>query len=314
MPRSGTKLLRDLLNRNPAIAIFPHETHFIPYLSARFRRFGDVSRRENFARMYAEVRRTIFFERMIERGVVFEEAVWHGLLRGTQFRDVIGALFEYYSKLTGCPIVGDKTPDYVTQVPLLHGMFPDAVFVHIIRDPRDYALSMHRAWGKSLDRAAHRWKHQIRKYRSDVASLRAHHCEIRYEDLIRSPQASLQSICDELNVAFSDSMGSLSEPAENLGRARGLLTIDAANSNKWRTELRLDQVARIELIAGNLMAELGYKVSATAGDQNLGPMQLLIHKLSDGIELYRFRVRDCGGVLAAFRQACKAYRYRGVAD
>ena len=42
MPRSGTKLLRDLLNRHTEVSVFPNESHVIPFFSERFERYGDV--------------------------------------------------------------------------------------------------------------------------------------------------------------------------------------------------------------------------------------------------------------------------------
>lgn len=312
MPRSGTKLLRDLLNRNPSISILPNETHFIPYLARRFGQYGDVSNRENFGRLFDDVRRATFFQRMEQRGVRFDEASWYQLLHGPTLRDVLWAFFEHYARLTGCRIVGDKTPDYVTQVPLLHSLFPDALFVHILRDPRDYALSMRQAWGKSVDRSVQRWKSQVRKYLADVAAVGAAHHEVRYEDLIQVPRATLQAICSRLHVPFSESMLHLAAPAENLGDARGLLTVDGRNAGKWRARLARQEIDRIESIAGRLMTEVGYPVDGRAGDTSPSSFMLGLQKLNDGVNLFRFRIRDCGGFIGAVRQTIQAQRYSGV--
>ena len=43
MPRSGTKLLRALLNRHPNISIMTNETEFLPYLVSHWESFGDLS-------------------------------------------------------------------------------------------------------------------------------------------------------------------------------------------------------------------------------------------------------------------------------
>lgn len=314
MPRSGTKLLRDLLNQNPAIAILPNETHFIPYLARRFDRYGDVSKRGNFARLHADIRKAVFFERMQGRGIIFEEATWYDLLLGSELRDVLRAFFDYYGRLTGCTIVGDKTPDYATQVPLLHSLFPDALFIHILRDPRDYALSMRKAWGKSLDRSAHRWKCQVRKYLADVAAVRPIHHELHYEDLVQAPRQTLRAVCDRLDVPFSESMLQLTVPAENLGDARGLVTVDGSNTGKWRAKLTQREIEGIESIAGRLMAEVGYPTDGRAGDSDPSSLRLWMQKLNDGANLFRFRVRDSGGVIAAVRQSLRAQRYSGVDD
>ena len=45
-------------------------------------------------------------------------------------------------------IWGDKTPGYLLHDELLMQIFPSAKFIHIIRDPRDYVLSVNHTWGK----------------------------------------------------------------------------------------------------------------------------------------------------------------------
>ena len=44
-------------------------------------------------------------------------------------------------KAAGKRLVGDKTPAYVRSIPTLHDLWPEAKFVHIVRDGRDVALS-----------------------------------------------------------------------------------------------------------------------------------------------------------------------------
>lgn len=312
MPRSGTKLLRDLLNRHPAVALFPHETHFIPYFERRFATYGDVSKRPSFAQFHADFEGTTFAQRMEARGIRFDQSAWFERLSGSAYSDVLGALFQLYRDLTGCPVVGDKTPDYVTQVPLLQSLFPAAMLVHIVRDPRDYVLSMRKAWGKSVPRSAQRWKEQIRKYRADVARLGIDHREVSYEELITRPRRTLQVLCDYLRVPFDDAMLSLQVTAENLGDARGATSILGDNLGKWKLGLSAREVDRIEAIAGQLMQESGYVSEGHAADRDVGALEMSLCAVSDGLNLLRFNVADQGGLLAAVRQMLRARRFSGV--
>jgi hypothetical protein len=50
-------------------------------------------------------------------------------------------------------ICGDKSPGYVNHLKLLNNVFPNARFIHIIRDPRDHVLSMHKDGLKRLKSA-----------------------------------------------------------------------------------------------------------------------------------------------------------------
>jgi hypothetical protein len=54
----------------------------------------------------------------------------------------VSAVFDLYRQRKGKSLVGDKTPSYVLNLPTLHGLWPKAKFVHIIRDGRDVCLSV----------------------------------------------------------------------------------------------------------------------------------------------------------------------------
>ena len=294
MPRSGTKLLRDLLNRHPDIAVFPNESHFFPRMPALVEKHGDPRRRGSFARLYAELEGTRFMRRLRAAGIVIGRDDWFARIHGGGARDVLDALFACYAAMTGCRIVGDKTPEYLTEVPVLSGFFPDAKFVHIVRDPRDYVVSMRKAWGKSLPRAVQRWKTSIRKFRSDASCMHADSIELRYEDLVSSPRAVLDRLCTFIGVPFCDAMLSLERPSENLGDTRGETSIVAGNFGKWRRELSDRDVQRVERIAGALMAELGYPPAHESGDEDVPSWLLAACKIRDGLGLVRFGLRRDG--------------------
>jgi hypothetical protein len=308
MPRSGTKLLRELLNRHSAIAIFPNESHFIPGLQRRAGPYGDLRDRDAFSALYAELAGTIFFERLERQGIVIDEDEWFGRLQGGDIRHALEALFDCYAAMTGARIVGDKTPEYLTAIPLLSELFPGAKFVHIMRDPRDYALSMRNAWGKSLLRAAQRWKTRIRKFGADVRAHPVEYLEVRYEDLVSDPRPILQKTCDFLGVPFEPAMLTLEQPVENLGDTQGAATIVRDNFGKWKQELGEDEVRQIEAIAGKLMSELGYVVEHVAGDEDVHPLLLQAYRMRDGVNLFRFGLQEGGlsGAIDEVRRAGKS--------
>jgi hypothetical protein len=308
-PRSGTKLLRDLLNRHPSIALFPRESHCFPFFARRAGRYGDLLERRAFNAFHAEFRQTTFHARMAKAGYRFEEEAWFAQLEGGSYRDALTALFTYYAQMTGKPIVGDKTPAYLNQVPLLSGLFPGARFIHIVRDPRDCSESMHRVWGKNMLRGVQRWKDQVRRFRRDAAACQVNCLELRYEDLLERPAETLERVCAFVGVAFDPAMLTLAKPAERRGEARAL-TIVGSNAGKWRKRLGAAQVEAIERIAGKLMQELGYPPATQPGDEDLGPLRMAFYRLQDGWSLFRYRLRDYG-LTAAIRLSWSASRHSG---
>ena len=89
--------------------------------------------------------------------------------------EAIGAVFAAYAAERGKARWGDKTPLYMQYLPLLERLFPDARFVHLIRDGRDAALSflsvpagiMTEGWGHPRDAAgfACQWATEVRAAR-----------------------------------------------------------------------------------------------------------------------------------------------------
>jgi len=128
--RSGTTLLRVILDRSPGIAI-PDETFFIPQLAHRHRGTVDP---ESFL---DDLRR---FPRLAAWGLSADDLACR-LRRDLSIGEAISAVFDAYASSRGKPRWGDKTPMYMRNLGLLDRLFPDAQYVHLIRDGRDAALA-----------------------------------------------------------------------------------------------------------------------------------------------------------------------------
>jgi hypothetical protein len=68
-------------------------------------------------------------------------------------RAIIDTIMRRELTASGKRILGDRTPHYVSHLPEVHSLFPEARVVHAIRDGRDVAISgMHSFWKSSQDR------------------------------------------------------------------------------------------------------------------------------------------------------------------
>jgi hypothetical protein len=247
---------------------------------------------------------------MAERGIVFDVDHWHRSMHGDDFGAVLNGLFSCYRDLTGSRIVGDKSPSYVTHLGLLGEALPEAKFIHIVRDPRDQALSTREAWGKNVLRAAARWKNGIRKCRQDAKRTGVSYMELTYETLLQDPRETLSRLCQFIGVPFSESMLSLAQPSESLGNARGASHIVQNNFSRWRNQLSEQDVRSIESVAGALMVELGYLPKFAPGDRDLSQFEELVTRLADSVGLLRYSIREQGGVIRASRHLWRVLRYR----
>ena len=300
MPRSGTKLLRGLLNEHSHIGIPLNETEFLPHWLRSWSAFGDLSSRTAFDAFYAEVIGSVYFvHRLEEHGQRISAADWHARCADYSPQGVFEALIRHDAAVPEDGIWGDKSPGYLAHLPALKAAFPEAKFIHIIRDARDYCLSMKQAFGKSTTRAAQRWADRISLARQQSASFAEDYAEVRYEDLVQDPAPHLRRLCSFLGRPFEESMLTLSRPTENIGSTKGEQRIVSGNTEKWRTRMPDRQRALVERLAGEVLRSLDYPVTETGRCQVSRPHMLAL-QLYDGLQLTR-READKRGWPAAAR-------------
>jgi len=314
MPRSGTKLLRDLLNNHSRIAITPNESHFIPDFHKRIGEYGELRDPESFRRFYNDFRKTVFFERVIRESNFIDEQSWYKAVKEWTYSGVVEAFYLEYARAKNKTIWGDKTPFYLAVMPQLKALFPSARFVHIVRDVRDYSLSLKKGWNKNIYRSSQRWHDVVRKGRLDGKNLPAgDFYEVCYESLVDAPAETLAGICRFLQVPYEESLATLHRPADKGGDVRNRLDIVQKNYGKWETALSKGQIAKIERMCGDILSDLGYKISYAGATKRLGAMEMELYKILDALSLLRFEVRE-NGIVGGMRNMVRTVRYSQFRD
>ena len=288
MPRSGTKLLRELLNRHPRIAIPGVETEFLPWLAANLDSFGDLQDPLRFDAFFARISSHTYFELRRREGAVFDPARWHRACQSFTPAGVFEALIrlEVDAPVGSTRIWGDKSPSYIDDLALIKRLYPAAKVIHIIRDVRDYCLSIHKAWGKNIPRAAQRWADGVTAARNSGAGLGDDYLEIHYEELVTDTASSLQTLCDRLGIEFDARMLTLDKPAENLGNARGLTHVVSDNHGAYARLMSTDMLSRVEELAGDALVASGYSLALPARpSRRLSGVEMVAAQLADGWQL-----------------------------
>jgi hypothetical protein len=137
----------------------------------------------------------------------------------TDVPSAVRTVYATYARHHGKTRFADKTPSYVLNIGLLASTFPEARFVHLIRDGRDVALSYLDAdfGSKTLGQAAVYWDRFVRAGRAAGARIGpSRYREIRYEDLVAEPERTLSEVCDFVGIAFDDRMLRFHERADHL--------------------------------------------------------------------------------------------------
>jgi hypothetical protein len=159
----------------------------------------------------------------------------------------------------------------VRHLPLIAEAFPEARFVHIVRDGRDVALSLlEMEWGPvNVVDAARFWRQRIEAGRRAGEKLGPdRYTELRYEEFVADPEGETRRICGFVGIEFEKEM--LDYPAaadEIIGqsevphRHEGLRERPTSGRRDWRNQMEPKQVALFEAIAGPTLTTFGYERS-----------------------------------------------------
>lgn len=272
-PRSGTTLLRTMLNSHPELAI-PRETHILVdgyRTRAEWGDLRDVDNRRRLARWVVEREHSQYRQLTADP----DELVASMVAAPPTLGSVLGAGFRLYADRHGKPRWGDKRPSIVLNLDAVYAMFPDAQFVNLVRDPRAVVASIRRVgrrhgwdayglpgatdtWERSI-RAADRWRKRLGPDQF---------LEVRYEDLVTEPAATLGQIVEflDLDAAGLDAMLRHHETADIHNRTMHALVSKPVTTERlraWEQALRPKEIAFVESVVGEGMRRYGYEPTAT---------------------------------------------------
>lgn len=270
MARSGTTLLRMMLDANSQLAI-PPETNFGPALEAFERQgAGAAARAAVQSQPWGDF--TISADEFIQ---LVDDA------QPGCFGDFLRIFYRLYAERQGKPRWGDKSPYYVTTMSTIHAHLPEARFIHIVRDGRDVALSMQPLWfGPSAPADVARWWVRTLESARRQAEGLPFYTEVRYESLVLEPASTLQRICVFVELEWEESMldyhltascrlaaetADLELPDRLVSRSERLgihemigLPPQSGRVERWRREMSAEDRGAFERVAGETLKEYGY--------------------------------------------------------
>jgi len=251
--RSGTTLLRTMLNQHSQVAI-PLESLFIAdYLRAA----PDTPA--------ATFRQLILKEyELSEWGIPFAPADFEGCVTAKEFID---RAHDIYARHFGKTIWGQKTPRFVRYGRLLKRHYPEARFINVIRDPRAVVSSLIRSnvHHSNVYFAARRWLRDVQAGLALQEDYPGDAISIQYETLVKSPEDTLRQVCAFLKIDFEPGLltyhkKGTAEYGEYYAQIHAKLNEapDPTRIEAWRKHLLPRQVALIESVCGETMRSLGY--------------------------------------------------------
>ncbi len=135
----------------------------------------------------------------------------------------------------------------------LYYLWPNARFIHLIRDPRDIAISVEKlGWESTFWHAASFWVKAEQEWRILKNKISSDNwTEVRYEDLVRDTKTELTKICNILDVPYTDSFFDYTKKT-----SYGLP--DPILAERWRGKMSPRNISLVEARAGNIMLAYGY--------------------------------------------------------
>lgn len=276
MNGSGTTMLLDHLGNHSSIFGFPDETKSLPYFILNGSKYGDLADERCFRRLREDMARAI--------GKAGPDAArqldWSTVERSAAgvFDAIMNRLAESRGKRVWC----EKTPMHVHHIRLLGAHFPDARFIHVIRDGRDCAASFHRRWRFNPVRTMYRWKQAVAAGQAQGADLGGRYLEVRYERVTEAPEPEFSAILEFLGLPF--------EPAVLQSmRARPNATTPAhgrvVRSERGATAyFEPGVVAAMEAVAGKTLARLGYSCGNPDGDADPAAVRRRWWQITDDLQ------------------------------
>jgi hypothetical protein len=301
-PRSGTTLVQCILSASSRAFSLP-ETHFFSWVLPAIQAQPDSSVTPEQLQLFRHT-----FES--ESGLSLPETFWTGLREQAPItaKDIFIEIVEHHRPTDGPRLRAiEKTPRHVLQLDVIGTVFPDAVFVNVVRDPIDVASSLLGVpfeSSRSVLSHAQRWTESIQASRAYERAQPGRLWTVVYETLVRAPEASMRDLCEFVDLPYEPTM------LEEFGR-QGTLNVGSSETWKqdvtsgvlldrkgiWRKRITPGQAWLVAQATRGLRHEFGYADQPVASTSSI---------LAAGLREARIRFREARsstGVVGAARHA-----------
>jgi hypothetical protein len=283
-PRSGTSLLRLMLNSHPHICV-PPECGYIEWWYEKYLAWNknDSTNKKKVDEYVNDILSSKKMETWrMEINKLRENILFHQPNNYADLSAVVCLTFAQSKNKPALKKWGDKNNYYIQICSKLHLIFPEARFILIVRDGRDVACS-YKAVNKlktisrykpnlpdNINEIATKWlinNQNILKFFDTLPVFQKH--ILKYEALISDPESELKSICKHIGIDFSKEMlnyflnnrKNYEEPVELIDwKIKTMEKPDASNSGKYKNELLPEEIENFNSIGGVMLKYFGYEI------------------------------------------------------
>ncbi len=283
-PRSGTYMLQSILNNHKEIVI-PPECPLILNFYSKYGKLKTLSTKKQ-KELIADLKQYREFRNWNIDWDILKEQL-HSL-ETFSYQKFIQMFYLHQAKKNHeqVKIFGDKNPVYTLEPERLLKIYPNAKFIHLVRDYRDQLVSI-----KKIDFemghpgvVAQRWKDSIRKMERLAKIIPENVFTLRYEDLVSNPEFHLRELCTFLGVDYDLKMLEAFNKKTETGldkneseRYHKSLTqpLNTSSIGVFKRHLSKNDIAMTEYIAGNVGEKYAYPRSNVSLPKRLLPSLFL---------------------------------------
>jgi hypothetical protein len=289
--RSGTNLLYDTLLSAGGFAVY---RGYLPVYKILIPRFGKLDKLENRKRMMEAWIRSKGFRRSDLDAGQLTEKILAECRNGGDFLRIVMDEIAHRQKVQRWAVYD---PDNVLHVPRIKRDIPEALFVHIIRDGRDIALSLNKMDGfkpfpwdgksRSIRETAVYWEWMVRTGQRYGREIPGDYIEIRYEELVSDPRRTLATLGQFLahdldhDRIQSAGLGRLSESNSSFREEES--KPKATPVNRWKERLPQEEVAALESLVGACLQQLGYPLTIPEPERKLNLRNRFLRAVYPGL-------------------------------
>jgi hypothetical protein len=218
---------------------------------------------------------------------------WYGRLGwsedelNSELRNFYDRLFTRFAREQGKRRWGDKTPYHTWHMPEASRVFPDAVFVALVRHPGAVSLSLHQRFKYDWPKSVGHWVRSNLELLHRAEELGDRLIVCRYEDLVLHPEPVLREVLDWLDEPWTPRVlehhkvhEERGTPEKVEGRTRSTDPIDVARITKWEAEMEAEGYEVMRTDADALARFFGYQLDDARALAPLDPVSGRTHLLT----------------------------------
>lgn len=263
--RSGTTLLRSVLQRHPEIDIPPESMGRIPNCIKKYYRYGGLDWEDLVNVVLGEFSSFDTFELWNIGLCNVREAALSLPEEEQSLARLLDLIYREHIQThkPNAVLWGDKSPFNTLRLKWIHRAFPMARYIHIIRDGRDVVSSYLKAGlVESVAKACEFWNMSLENVERFKSRSQIELYTLYYEDFVSAPEDIIPKLCDYLSMPF-DSIMLGSAPVDlgdnHLEHMKNVnKPITTASIGKWKTKLTDDQMQEASVRLQKNLKQYGY--------------------------------------------------------